>query len=80
MKKIIFVLYGSVAYVVFLATFLYTIGFVSNLMVPKSIDSGDKGELVGSIAIDVVTASALCDSAHDHGTASVQELVDSVRA
>ena len=54
MKKIIFVLYGSVAYVVFLATFLYTIGFVSNLMVPKSIDSGDKGELVGSIAIDVV--------------------------
>ncbi len=48
-------LYGVCAYVLFLLTFLYAIGFVGNLGVPKSIDVGGGGPFsAAALIIDVI--------------------------
>jgi protein-S-isoprenylcysteine O-methyltransferase Ste14 len=46
-------IYGALSYAVFLAVFLYAIGFVGNLLVPKGIDAGAAGPLGYALAIDV---------------------------
>jgi protein-S-isoprenylcysteine O-methyltransferase Ste14 len=50
-RAIIFI-YGILCYLVFFATFLYALGFVGDLYVPKSIDSGAQGPLASALLID----------------------------
>ncbi len=53
MKKIIVLIYGILAYIVFLISFLYAIGFVGNLLVPKGIDSGMEIDFTRALLINV---------------------------
>lgn len=52
-KRIAFFVYGSLSYVIFLATFLYAVGFIGNFGVPRTLDGPTRGPLGVALAIDV---------------------------
>ena len=48
------VVFGAVAYLIFLGTFLYAIAFVGDLPVWKTVDSGEPGPLVAAVVINTL--------------------------
>ena len=54
MGPILALAYGVAAYAVFLGTFLYAIGFVSGVVVPKTVDTGAAGPIGEALVINVL--------------------------
>lgn len=54
MSRVLSFAYGAIAYAIFFGTFLYAIGFVGNLVVPKSIDSAAEGPLGTAMLVNVL--------------------------
>jgi protein-S-isoprenylcysteine O-methyltransferase Ste14 len=50
-------LYGLVAYVVFFVSFLYAVGFVEGLLVPKNIDTGTAVPMSEALVVDLLLMS-----------------------
>ncbi len=57
MAKTIAFIYGLVAYAIFLVTFLCAIGFVGNIVVPKSIDDGAEEPFGAALLINLTLLS-----------------------
>jgi methanethiol S-methyltransferase len=57
MKRILALLYGLAAYLFFFATFLYAIGFVAGVVVPKTIDTGSVAPLTEALIVNVLLMS-----------------------
>jgi methanethiol S-methyltransferase len=53
LKRLSIFVYGVLSYAVFLATYLYAIGFVGNLWVPKSMDSVRQTPFLTALLIDL---------------------------
>jgi protein-S-isoprenylcysteine O-methyltransferase Ste14 len=58
MKKFLTVGYGAAAYLLFLATFLYLVGFVADVMVPRSVDHGLSSPIGQAVSVNVLLLAA----------------------
>ena len=54
MNAILAAAYGLAAYVFFLATLLYAVGFVGNVFVPKAIDTGPAAPLAEALLVNTL--------------------------
>jgi len=53
MNRTLALVYGAICYLIFFGTFLYSIGFLANFVVPKGIDSGAEASLPFAIVVNL---------------------------
>jgi protein-S-isoprenylcysteine O-methyltransferase Ste14 len=54
MNRILTISYGAVSYLIFLVAFLYAIGFVGNILVPRSVDAGVTAPIGEAVVVNVL--------------------------
>jgi protein-S-isoprenylcysteine O-methyltransferase Ste14 len=54
LPRLLAVVYGGASYLCFLAVLLYAIGFVGNLVVPKTLDTGATGPPATAVTVDLL--------------------------
>jgi methanethiol S-methyltransferase len=54
LKRSLFFVYGTFAYLIFLATFLYAIAFVGGFVVPTQLDGPSQGSIATALAVDAM--------------------------
>jgi protein-S-isoprenylcysteine O-methyltransferase Ste14 len=59
MNRILTISYGAVTYLIFLVAFLYAIGFVGNIVVPRSVDAGVTAPLGEAVVVNVLLLGLL---------------------
>ena len=52
MSRVTVFVYGVICYLIFFGTFLYAIGFIGNIAVPKSMDSGAETPFMEALIIN----------------------------
>jgi protein-S-isoprenylcysteine O-methyltransferase Ste14 len=52
--RVLAVAYGGVSYLIFLGTLLYAVGFVGDLLVPKSVDTGPPESPAEAVAVNLL--------------------------
>jgi protein-S-isoprenylcysteine O-methyltransferase Ste14 len=57
MVRVLTLAYGAVSYVMFFLTFLYAIGFVGNIVAPKSLDAAATDPWLRALSIDLALLS-----------------------
>jgi protein-S-isoprenylcysteine O-methyltransferase Ste14 len=57
MSRLLAFVYGIASYVVFFVTFLYAIGFVEGLIVPKTIDAGSVAPMMEALIVNLLLMS-----------------------
>jgi len=57
MGRLIALAYGLLSYAFFFVTFLYALGFVENLLVPKTIDSGAPAPVTEALIVNMILMS-----------------------
>jgi hypothetical protein len=63
-RQMMLLVYNALCWLVFLATLLYAFGFVANVIVPNSVDSGLVDSLWRSLLVDVALLSIIIGQQH----------------
>ena len=54
MKRYLTFGYGALCYAVFLASFLYAVGFVGNIVVPRTVDHGITASIGEAVVVNLI--------------------------